>query len=217
MMMVCYHNQPQPPFDREARAFDPMREVIWSVVGDGQCANHVETLGYTDEIIRLSKIHKNITGGVFDDFFQEGRDEVYTPQVMAQIQQKFHEAGLNLWVVVYDHQLDKPLEKHLAYIDGITYWTARGRDLDKFDENFARLKAKAPDKRILLGFYIFNYGEWKEMTREQVAWQMERYTQLIRSGEAEGMILLSNCVADLGFEGVEYVREYLLQHGDEEI
>lgn len=220
MMMVCYGDEPVPPFDDDTRAFDAFNQVVWSVVGNGTCTNQSETLGNLDEILRLAKTHPNITGGLFDDFFQEGRDEAYPPEKLRVVQHRLRtevSRPLDLWVVVYDHQLEKPLGQHLQYVDGITFWTWLGRDLGRFEENFARLKQVAPDKKILLGCYLYNYGECKEMTAAQMTYQLEQYARKLRAKEAEGVILLSNNVVDLDYESVEYAREWLCRYGDEDL
>lgn len=219
MMMVCYRDQPKPPFEQEAKSFDPLREVVWSVVGDGSSSNQSDTLGNLNEILLLAKTHKNITGGIFDDFFKGQREKEYTPEQIHEVQQKLHNEAphpLDLWVVIYNQQLDHlPIQDYLQSIDGFTFWTWLGKDLVHFEQNFQKLKQVAPRQRILLGCYLYNYGEGREMTTEQMSFQLEHYTKKVRSGEAEGIILLSNTVADLGFEGVEYVKQWLEVYGDE--
>jgi len=40
---------------------------------------------------------------------------------------------------------------------------------------------------------------------------------MIRSGEIEGIILCSNCIADLGIEAVEWTRQWIRKVGNEAI
>ena len=219
-IMVCYENKPVPPFDQEAMALDSLNETIWSVVGASECDNNAESLGHLEEILRIAQKHPNLKGAIFDDFFFESRMKDYTVEKIAEVQRRLHEAPsgkLDLWVVVYDYMLDSVKEDYLAYFDGVTYWTWFGQDLDKFEENYARMREKCAGKRLLLGCYLYDYGNHRQLTKEQMAFQLERYAKAIRSGEAEGIILLSNTVADLGFEAVEYTRQWIAEHGGEPV
>ena len=78
-----------------------------------------------------------------------------------------------------------------------------------------RDSAKCAGKRILLGCYLYDYGNKKQFTKEQMEFQLNRYAKAIRDGEVEGVILLSNTVADLGFEAVEFTKQWIAEHGDE--
>jgi hypothetical protein len=43
---------------------------------------------------------------------------------------------------------------------------------------------------------------------------MYRY---LKEGKIDGIIVCSNCIADLGLEAVEWTREWLRSHRDDEI
>lgn len=217
-IVVCYGNKPVPPFDQEAMALDSLRETIWSVVGAGDCDNNVETLGHLDEILRISQKYPNIKGAIFDDFFFDSRIKDYTVEKIAEVRRRLHEVPggkLDLWVVVYDYLMDDAKEEYLEHFDGVTYWTWYGQDLEKFEENYAKIRQKCTGKRLLLGCYLYDYGNHKQLTKEQMEFQLNRYAEAIKKGEAEGMILLSNTVADLGFEAVEFTKQWIAEHGDE--
>lgn len=219
-LMICYRNKPQPPFDQETMALDPLREVIWSVVGDSASSNNTETLGYLDEIVRIAKDHPNIKGAIFDDFFCAGRENFYTPPVLNKMRNVLHNAPggkLDMWAVVYDYQLDTDIQKHVDEFDGITFWTWKQEDLQNFQQNLEKIRRIANGKKLLLGCYLYDYGAAREMSVENMALQLEWYAEAVRSGKADGVILLSNTVADLGFEAVEYARKWLAEHGDEEL
>ena len=215
--MVCYGNCPQPSFDREAMAMDSMEEVIWSIVGDAGCDPSPETFGHLNEILRLAEKYPNITGAIFDDFFRPERLEMFTPDKLREIRQKLQEKNLDMWVVFYDRMLDEPPMEYLSEFDGITLWTWRGDDLAKFEENIIKAKAIAQGKRLLLGCYMYNYGDKCELLAKDIEFQLNRYAELVRDGTAEGVILLSNVIGDLGFEAVEYAKAWLQKHGDEPI
>ena len=217
-IMVCYGDEPKPPFDQEAMALDSLREVIWSVIGDYSSSNNAESFGHLDEVLRIAQKFPNIKGAIFDDFFIADRLAEYTVDKVAEIHKRLSEAPggkLDLWVVVYDYMQDIVTDDYLKHLDGITYWTWHGIDLEKFEENYSKMRAKCAGKRILLGCYLYDYGNKKQLTKEQMEFQLNRYAKAIRDGEVEGVILLSNTVADLGFEAVEFTKQWIAEHGDE--
>lgn len=218
--MVCFGNNPKPPFDQECMAMEPMKEVIWSIVGDASSSSNLETLGHLEEIIRIAGKFDNVNGAIFDDFFSEERLKEYTPEVLANVRDRLHNnefRHLDMWVVLYDNQLDTDVQKHIDEFDGVTFWTWKGSDLANFDQNFEKFYKLTQAKRRLLGCYLYNYGETTQFNSEDMEFQLNRYADCIRSGKAEGIILLSNTVADLGFEAVEYTKHWIAEHGDEMI
>lgn len=223
-LMVRYWGKPAPPFDQEAMAIAHLDQVIWSIVGcsPGMPERYMEDL---NEVMRLAGTYSNIKGGILDDFFVNDRDaeriKHYPPKEIARTRETMHRnpaAPLDLWVVLYEYQLNKDVGETLQEFDGVTFWTWHGSALSAFDENYAKYRALAgPNMRTMLGCYMYNYGEGKEFSEKDMAFQLERYSGLVRQGEVEGIILLCNCVADLGLEAVEYTRGWLAEYGDEEI
>jgi hypothetical protein len=48
-------------------------------------------------------------------------------------------------------------------------------------------------------------------------YQLDLYHRLLHAGKIDGIILCSNCIADLGIECVEYTRAWIEAHKDEVI
>ena len=211
---------PQPPYDQESIAMRPAKEVVWSLLGAG--GEPVTEWGDTEEVIRQAKMFPNITGGVFDDFFLPHRIAHYTPEKLCEIKARMAaEAGRNLdmWVVCYEDKLDS-IENIAAYLqafDVVSFWTWKGSALDRAEQNIERIRALAPEARVMAGCYMWNYGEHCALTSEQMRYQLDLYHRLLHAGKIDGIILCSNCIADLGIECVEYTRAWIEVHKDEVI
>jgi hypothetical protein len=121
---------------------------------------------------------------------------------------------LDMWVVCYEDKLDKipNIAAYLREFDVITYWTWKGCELSRIEQNLSRIREMAPNARILCGCYMWNYGESCALTREQMEYQTDLYLRLMQKGEIEGIVVCSNCIADLGIENVEYMREWIEAH-----
>ncbi len=220
MCRVRMMGHPQPPYDQESIAMRPCREVVWSLLGAG--GEPVTEWGDTPEVIRQAKMFPNVTGGVFDDFFLPHRISHYTPAKLREIKQKMNsEAGrpLDMWVVCYEDKLDsiENIAEYLCEFDVISFWTWKGSELPRAEMNIERVRALAPGKRILAGLYMWNYGERKPLTIEEMEYQADLYLRLMKEGKIDGIIVCSNCIADLGIEAVEWTRDWIAKHSDDVI
>ena len=159
-----------------------------------------------------------MTGGVLDDFLNARRRELFTPADVALFRERMHrETGrrLDLWVVLYAHEISPEVKPYLEECDVVTFWTWHGRTLDRLEENLDTVIAMTPGKRHLAGCYMWNYGESKPLTPEQMKHQCEVYLRYVMDGKIEGIIFCSNCIADLGIPEVEWTRRWIAEHADQ--
>jgi len=218
VFFVCFGGNPRPPWDQDAMAMDSMDEVVYSIVGDAGSEVNPETLGHLDEVLRIAEKFPNTTGAVFDDFFGFGdREKIFTPEVLEKIRDKLHAKNLKMWMAMYQANLIEKNVPHLAQFDCISVCTWRGEDLPKYEEQIRQGKALIEGKKLYLVCYLYNYGEKREFKAEDMEYQFNLYAKLIREGVAEGVVLVSNTIADLGLEAVEYAKAWMKEHGDEPV
>ncbi|MBP3434828.1 MAG: hypothetical protein J6K62_00660 [Clostridia bacterium] len=211
---------PMPPYDQESLALDTCKEVVWSLLG-ASC-EPTTPWGDLDEVCRQAKMFSNISGGVFDDFFLPERIAEFTPEKLREVKRRLCEKSgrpLDMWVVCYEDKLYE-VENIAAWFDTfdvITFWMWNGCNLDKARSNLMRIRELAPKKRVMAGCYLWNYGESCPLTAEQMESQVALYYELLKRGEVDGIVVCSNCIADLGIEAVTWMRNWIREHGDEEI
>jgi hypothetical protein len=193
------------------------RRVVWSIVGAGGHTDGSEVAFVREQAAR----RPNWTGVMMDDFFleqpaEDGRFAVHSPEALAAIREQLVVAGrrLDLWVVLYDHQLHLPVDDHLAQCDVVSFWTWRAADLAQLDANMARLEAIAPGRRIALGCYMWDYGAGKPMPLGAFQAQVERGLDWLRAGRIEGMIFLASCICDLDLDTIAWTREWVARVGE---
>lgn len=220
-LMVVYGGKPEPPFDKLSIAFKPLKRVVWSIVGDSSSLrnNEATDLG---EVTSLAPKFPNITGGIMDDFFHPKNDkgEVarYSPSDIKGFRDQLHKTakGLDLWVVVYTHDLELPIRAHVDNCDVVTFWTWNAAGLVDLEKNFERLeKVVGPEKRKMLGCYMWDFGSGKPIPLETMKKQCELGLKWLKEGRIEGMIFLSSVICDLELETVEWTREWIAQVGDQ--
>src|SRR5262249_34517272 len=152
LIMVRYHGRPPLPFDQYTVPLRPLRRVVWSVVG---------ATGQTDtaeqaHVLELASRHPNLTGLMLDDFFAgsverrgSGAPVALSLDQLRELRGQLTVAGrrLELWVVVYENQLDPSLGQYLELLDTVTFWTWDTQRLPELPRRFAALEALAPGAR----------------------------------------------------------------------
>lgn len=215
LLMVGFANKPEPPFDQYLISFRPFQRVIWSIISEA-ASDRVDL----DEVISLAEKFPNLCGAVLDDFFfhpaADGSPGRVSVSELARFRERLRGGArpLELWLVLYDHQLHLPLQPYFELCDVVMFWTWQAKDLAQLEENLAKLEALAPGKRIVLGCYLWDYGGEKEMPVEAMQRQCELGGQWLQSGRIEGLIFLSNNVCDMELPSVEFVRRWIVENGD---
>jgi len=216
IIMVRYDDKPAPPFEQYALALSPLKRVVWSIVGAGG-----QTQSQEVGLVRnLAERFPNICGVMMDDFFRGGEEiAVHTVNELKNIQGNLTvgDRKLDLWVVLYDHQLSHPVDEHLAQCDVVTFWTWRSEMLSELEENFERVESLAPFCRKVLGCYMWDYGNRKPMSVSLMERQCQISLQWLQDGRIDGMIFLASCICDLELETVEWTRRWIQKVGDEPI
>ena len=179
-----------------------------------------------EKLIEEAKDFPNITCGVFDDFKGYLTKHDVPPARYHEVNERMHNnpvRHLDMWMVLYTHEfgfdekVDADFQLYIDAFDGIIMWTWKQCDLKLFEEKYARYKKFTEGKRRMLGLDLYNFGERRKASAKDVLWQLERYTELLKKGEIEGIVLHTNTMADLDHEAYDVVRPWMQLHGDEEI
>src|SRR5437867_4824191 len=169
IIFIRYEGKPQPPFARYAMPFKSLKRVVWSVAGAGGATSSEER----EQVLELAASMPNLTGVFLDDFFKLSGIEAPPAPVEASLsleelrsireQLKIPGRRLDLGVTLYAHQLDPRLQQHLELCDVVSLWTWRSEVLRDMDANLEKLKQLLPSKRVLLGCYLWDFGNSKPM------------------------------------------------------
>ena len=204
MVKNCF-GQPSPDeYEKYAESFKSLKKVVWSLTGAG--GKYEE--GEMERIISLKKKYPNIIGAIMDDFFVP---EVYSfkPAEISEIRKVLHENEMELWTVIYEHQLGLSIEDYLKEFDVITYWTWFGNRLEDLEKSFEEFLKKVGDKRKMLGCYMWDYGNEKPLSLNLMKKQCNLGLKWLSENKIEGMIFLASCVVDLKLDTVEWVRKWI--------
>jgi len=206
IIFVREFGKPAPEeYEKYADSFRNLSKVIWSVVGAG-CSYEEEDI---TRVLELKKKYKNITGAIMDDFFAKGEKLLFTPRQITEIKEKLHGSSLDLWVVLYQHQLDLPVREYLERFDLITYWVWKSEGIKELEKCFDRFCEIVPEKRKVLGIYMWDYGNANRMSFDLFKKECEIGFKWLKEGRIEGIIFLASCIVDLGLNSVEYVKRVM--------
>lgn len=200
------------------KSFTPLKSVGWAI--DNAAADPAAL----DRLIEQAKDFPNITCGVFDDFVGYLAKHPIPPERFLAARERMHTEAvrpLSMWMVLYTHEFgvdeaqDQAFQPYIDAFDGVIMWTWEERRLDQFEEKYARFKELTKNRRRMLGLYLYNFGERRPATAEAARWQLERYAQLLRAGEIEGIVLHTNTMADLDHPAYDVETAWMREHGDE--
>ena len=158
---------------------------------------------------------------VFDDFFRPENEQnnasVHPAESLKELRKRVNAAGLELWVVYYERDIDVDLTPYLDCFDGITFWFWSQPGAEEYETMIKRFIEKTPGKRRMIGCYLYDFGREKSCDPNLVVRELNRDTELIRQGVLEGIILHTNAVGGCGEPGYEAAKKWVKENGDNEI
>ena len=224
---VVMSGKPEPPFAPEMDKLKNVGNVIWSVLGDGGSDRSGENADDLAAFLEIAGKYPNLRGGVLDDFFRPlsklvdgGELARVTIDRLREIRDKLHAVSIpqELWMVVYEHFLSEKYAPYMALSDAVSFWTWRGREsLPKLEDNLKRIFELSPQQKHLGGLYLYDYGHCMEMDMELLKKQCNLYTEYLKNGNLQGVIVCSNCIADIGLPTADYVRDWIKEIGSEDM
>lgn len=207
------------------KSFSTLRGVGWECFGADKNPEKIE------QLIKDAADFPNIKNAVFDDFYQQAKKrrnagEQIDPWKLLEIRKRLNTnevRPLDMWMVLYTYEFGVDPAEDTAFLDyiepfdGIIMWTWKECDVPLIPEKFEIFKKMTRNKRRMFGCYLYNFGEEKQATAEAVKWQLDWYRERILAGEAEGVVLHTNTMADLDYPAYDAAIEWMELHGDEEI
>ena len=209
----------EPPFEQYTLPLSMLKRVAWSIVGAGGVTHEWER----QQVLSMAQKTPNFVGVYMDDFFHDKPSpEVASlnPDQLRDVQRQLKGSGkkMDSYVTFYSHQLDLPIAEHLKLIDVITLWMWKPEELAKLDSHLTRLDKLAPGCRKMLGLYTTALNEhqtpaWTGMPIPLMQKQCEQALAWLHSGRLEGIIIYGGTTFDLGFEAVDWTREWIRKVG----
>jgi len=216
VFMIQRDGLPQPPFDQYAVPFESLRELVWSIVSAGGEVSPEEQ----EAVLDLAFKNPTISGVVMDDFFvPKGKPGAMHLEQLRELCARLRNPAkkLDLWVVLYERELERDIAVYLDLCDVIQFWTWHGKNIKNLAENFEAAQELAPGKRMALGLYWWDFGDKKPLPISAMEHQCELGLEWLRTGQIEAMIFCGSWLCDRGLDPVVWTREWIRRIGSEQL
>ncbi len=193
---------------------EKMEKCCLSLIGAGEWKPK-DKRDDLEDVLAMAKTEKRVCASVMDDFVSKERMKTFTPDVLKELREALHtriDRPIELWSVLYERDFDdfsEAVKMRAKEFDVTTFWTWFGKNLVNLEENLKMIKEVNGDGRTMLGVYLYDYGDGKQLPDDLMRLQLDFAKKKLESGEIEGIILCSNCVADIGLTTVPIMLDWL--------
>ena len=100
-------------------------------------------------------------------------------------------------------------DRLMNYIDGLTLWTWKSQELPLLEERVSRIAENFPQKKKLLGIYLYDFSARKAVPNELMEHQCEAGLRLLKEKKIDGMVFEANTVMGVGLPSELWLRKWL--------
>ena len=206
------------------KSFKTLRQVGW------ECFAAVHDPEAIEPLIAEAADFPNLGCVVLDDFVrlttEQNVDVDVAVEMLNKIRDRLHNnpvRKLDMWMVLYTHEFgqnpeeDEKVKRIIEPFDGVIMWNWWEKNVPQIPAKFEILKKLSPNQRRMFGCYLWDFGGEKPATADPVKWQLDWYREQILAGDAEGVVLHTNTMADLDLESYDAACAWMDEHGDEVI
>jgi len=229
VFMVEYENgKPSPAeWKQYSVPFQSLKQVSWSIVPPGK--DEKSTPAEREAVLNFAFSNPQITSVVMDDFFVRRstwtRNQIAPLSVteLVELKHKLQRNGkrLDLWVVLYAHQVTDPsfanMAPYLQHCDIIQPWPWYGKEIQNLEDILAKTERLVPGKRKALGCFMWDFGGSKPLPVSAMQQQCEFGLKCLQSGRIEEMIFGASWLCDRDLETVEWTRRWIRKVGNQKL
>lgn len=168
----------------------------------------------------LAKRDPRIEGFHFDDFSTGSMDAGAKPEHVAQVQflNVTTQPLLPLYGTFYTMSLERDgIAEMMRYFDVLILPLWHYSELETLPQRFDRSDELSGGKPILLALYFYDFGNNKQITKEQMAVQLDFVEKMILSQRITGLLACGTCMLDIGWEAADYYCDWIKRVGSKVI
>ncbi len=180
--------------DKDMAGLADAQRIVWEIAPDKASGTPFDYSKKIARVKRLAAANPKIEGVLLDDMSTVAIDAGLKPEHLRAIREQLGDDNkrIRIWGVVYTMNLHDPkLADHVRELDVINLWTWHARDLPALEENVAYCSAQWPDKPIVVGLYLHDYGEGRSVPAELLTKQNETAFALARDKRVQGIVYLT--------------------------
>lgn len=204
--------------DALTKAVAGFGRLVWEISPDGPGPG--PPFVYKDTIARVRRLarrYRNIEGVLLDDMSTVQIDRGFKPQHIRQIRQSLGEANkqIKIWGVLYTMSMNREgIRPYVQELDVINLWTWHAKDVVDLAKNVAECERLWPGKPIVLGLYLYDYGQDRRIPPDLLEQQCHTALKLAHAGRIKGIVFLT--ITD-DADAVGWAARWIKQVGSEKI
>ncbi len=194
------------------------RRIAWEITPEGEHSDR--PFDYRSSAARVRKLadkYPQIQGVLLDDMSTVKIDRGFKPEHIRQLRELLGEANarIKVWGVLYTMSFDrKGMSDYIKELDVINLWTWHAKDVVHLEKNVARCERQYPGKPIIVGLYLYDYGENRRFPPELLEKQCAVALELACAGRIQGIVFLT--IND-DPEAVKWTADWIKRVGDRKI
>jgi hypothetical protein len=168
-----------------------------------------------EKVSRLSLEFPNVVAAFIDDTHGVCAHDTYTADTPRDIREALHRhnPNLDLWIVVYTHELDKEYWRDWRDdVDVINLWVWESANLPHIEEYIPQCRELFPKQRLVMGVYMRDYTLRAPVPLEMLEIELEAIARHLEAGTLDGYSILAACLIDQHPEQAEFIREFIHEH-----
>ena len=124
---------------------------------------------------------------------------------------KKHNPDLQLYSVVYTHELDSPFIPFIEpYVDAVNLWVGLNYNLPNLDLDIEKCRAAFPGKEIMLGIFIYDYfASANPNSFEFLDIMLKRAKKYLSEGKISDIVLMGDREVAKCQPECDFVRDFL--------
>jgi hypothetical protein len=189
--------------------------VIWEISPDEQPGPPFVYRKRTAQVRELVDEFPNIEAVLLDDMSTVQIGRGFRPSHIRQIRSRLggKYRAVAVCGVVYTMSLDRPdISDYIRELDGVTLAEWHADKVGDLEANVARIEKLAPGKPIMLGLYMHDYGNGRNMPLELLGLQCDIALRLAHERRIQGIIFVS---VDNDADAVGWVSQWVKRVGEE--
>ncbi len=191
--------------------------LVWEIMADGSGGPPFVYAKRTAQVRKLVDKYPQIEAVLLDDMSTVAIDKGFKPEHIRQIRQSLDGkyAAVKLWGVLYTMSFNRPeIDQYVKELDVINLWVWHAKDIVDLEKHVAHCEKKYPDKPVMLGLYLYDYGPNRRMPLDLLKQQCEIALKLAHAGRIQGIVFLT--IND-DAEAIGWTADWIKRVGDEKI
>ena len=169
--------------------------LVWEIGCDDEAGG--PPFEYEETVARIARVadkYPQLEGVLLDDMSSQKVARGFKPEHIRSLKSLLVEAcpQVKVWGVVYTMNLSIPdIDDYLRELDIINLWVWHAKDLVDLEQHVVRIEDKYPDKPIVLGLYLYDYGDGRGMPLASLDMQCSVALKLLHEKRLQDLVLLT--------------------------